>query len=257
MKDFDIKICDCGEKMVEVGQNLTASMTTDTGLLCEPMYFDWGYNDDSRILLREGVVARLLQAQEAMQKFSDDGIDRSKWRFKIWDGFRTVKTQTILYDNYWDELHAEHPDWSDSQLKESVEMFVAFPSRDKLRPAPHNTGGAVDLTIIEELTTNSLAGKFREIDFGTSFDEFNFRSHTMHFADLGASAGMDESAAIGQNAQKIHTQRIHANRMFFLKIMNDVGFANLPEEWWHFSYGDRLWADTKGKDCAIYGSVEL
>ncbi|MBQ7252055.1 MAG: hypothetical protein IJS32_05580 [Kiritimatiellae bacterium] len=35
-----------------------------------------------------------------------------------------------------------------------------------------------------------------------------------------------------------------------------AGFANYPAEWWHFAFGDRLWAACRGKRRAIYGPVE-
>jgi hypothetical protein len=33
-----------------------------------------------------------------------------------------------------------------------------------------------------------------------------------------------------------------ANRRRLADALTAVGFVNYPEEWWHFSYGDRLWA---------------
>ena len=35
-------------------------------------------------------------------------------------------------------------------------------------------------------------------------------------------------------------------------LMTAAGFVNYSEEWWHYSYGDRLWARTFGKT-PIYG----
>ena len=35
--------------------------------------------------------------------------------------------------------------------------------------------------------------------------------------------------------------------------MENAGFKNYPNEWWHFCYGDRMWAAySKRKDC-FYG----
>lgn len=38
--------------------------------------------------------------------------------------------------------------------------------------------------------------------------------------------------------------------------MKKEGFVNYPGEWWHFSYGDQLWAAYKNKKYAIYGSID-
>ena len=72
---------------------------------------------------------------------------------------------------------------------------------------------------------------------GTSFDEFNEKAFTMHF----------------ENKNKA----FHNNRMILKKSLENAGFVNYPEEWWHFSYGDQHWAEAKNKDYAIYGSMEL
>jgi zinc D-Ala-D-Ala dipeptidase len=45
------------------------------------------------------------------------------------------------------------------------------------------------------------------------------------------------------------------NRLILLKAATQVGFVNYGFEWWHYSYGDKMWAFVKGKKEAIYGSV--
>jgi D-alanyl-D-alanine dipeptidase len=35
--------------------------------------------------------------------------------------------------------------------------------------------------------------------------------------------------------------------------MLEAGFAQHPNEWWHFSHGDQLWAWRTGQTQAIYG----
>lgn len=47
------------------------------------------------------------------------------------------------------------------------------------------------------------------------------------------------------------------NRKFLVKKMKKQGFVNFPAEWWHFSYGDRMWSAYKGKrNGGIYSSAE-
>ena len=38
--------------------------------------------------------------------------------------------------------------------------------------------------------------------------------------------------------------------------MNQAGFVQHPCEWWHFSFGDQLWAWYTKSDAAFYGAVE-
>jgi D-alanyl-D-alanine dipeptidase len=46
------------------------------------------------------------------------------------------------------------------------------------------------------------------------------------------------------------------NRRLLHNTMTDAGFVNLPSEWWHFDYGDQLWAWANKKDHAIYGAAQ-
>lgn len=46
----------------------------------------------------------------------------------------------------------------------------------------------------------------------------------------------------------------HRRRLLY-HTMLAAGFINYSEEWWHYSYGDRLWARTFGKT-PFYGFAE-
>ena len=35
----------------------------------------------------------------------------------------------------------------------------------------------------------------------------------------------------------------------------NAGFVNYPAEWWHFSYGDKMWAAYGNKKSAMYGEI--
>ena len=37
--------------------------------------------------------------------------------------------------------------------------------------------------------------------------------------------------------------------------MEQAGFVQHPNEWWHFSYGDQLWSWLNKKGNAIYGAA--
>ena len=38
--------------------------------------------------------------------------------------------------------------------------------------------------------------------------------------------------------------------------MKKLDFVNFPAEWWHYCYGDRMWAAYKGKKECFYGYIE-
>ena len=45
-----------------------------------------------------------------------------------------------------------------------------------------------------------------------------------------------------------------SRRDLLANVMRKAGFVRHPHEWWHFSYGDQLWAWKKNISTAIYGS---
>lgn len=212
----NVKIKECHEKL---------ELLDEKEFVLEPMYFKWGHNKTPEMQLRTDVIEKLRKAKSILRMI--EGCEA--WNIKIWDGYRTLHTQKLLYDEYYDKLKLENPDWNHNKLCKTVEIFISPPSHDPALPSPHNTGGSVDLTLVD--------GNLAEIDMGTPFDEFTQRAFTMHF--------------------KKDRNKIHNNRILLKSIMEGAGFTNYPEEWWHFDYNNPLWAETTGKMIAMYGSAEL
>lgn len=48
---------------------------------------------------------------------------------------------------------------------------------------------------------------------------------------------------------------INSRRALLCNAMKREGFVNYPGEWWHFAFGDQMWAAYKLKRYAIYGEV--
>ena len=38
-------------------------------------------------------------------------------------------------------------------------------------------------------------------------------------------------------------------------LLNGLDFVNFPGEWWHFCYGDKMWAAYKNKKECKYGYI--
>lgn len=104
--------------------------------------------------------------------------------------------------------------------------FLADPD-DPDRIPPHTTGGAVDVT---------LTHRGQALALGTWFDGFSPEAHTL--------------ALEGEANHPCRDLRrlLHG-------VMRGAGFAALPEEWWHFSFGDQAWAYQIGAPAAIYGEA--
>lgn len=195
----------------------------DYGLLVEPMYFQQGISSDDACWMRRTLAEKLMAARAHLPE---------SWNFKVWDAFRKMAVQQRLYDDLYKKLEQENGAWDDAQIHRSVREFVSEPTKDPLNAAPHNTGGAVDLTLIDD--------QGQEIDMGTPFDHFEIEAHTMHYKE--AKPGTPEA-------------KWHENRMILYEALTKEGLFNYPEEWWHFSYGDREWASNLGTDI-LYPSAE-
>lgn len=90
----------------------------------------------------------------------------------------------------------------------------------------HQTGGAVDLTLCDS--------NGRPLEMGTAYDEFNAYTPTL-------------AKGISPLANK--------NRRILLKYMQQEGFINYPNEWWHFCFGDKMWAAYSHRKYAIYDVI--
>ncbi len=101
--------------------------------------------------------------------------------------------------------------------------FMAEPSQDKEQPAPHESGGAVDLTL-------SVGGV--SIAPGTDFDDTTERAFAASIED---EPGPDRDI-----------------RRLLYWTMRRAGFVVFAGEWWHFEYGTRRWSGIVGQP-SIYG----
>lgn len=104
-----------------------------------------------------------------------------------------------------------------------VPGYVSRP--DDNRVPPHFTGGAVDVT---------LAWEGHPLALGTGFDSFDERAWPHALEETGEEP--DRSL-----------------RRLLTQVLGRQGFVVYPYEWWHFSYGDQLWATAHGAEHAIYG----
>lgn len=198
-------------------------------LLTYPVYARQGLQGaGNECLVREEVGRRLLQAAQSLP----DGLS-----LVVLDGWRPWQVQKQLFETYLDVLRQRHPEASEEALRERTREFVSLPSVDPDSPSPHLTGGSVDVTLC------GPDGVW--LDMGTPFDATVAASHTAYF-EPGQPGGQGEDAGL-------YRQR----RRLLFHIMQQAGFTNLPTEWWHFDYGNQLWAWHSGEKQAFYGPAPL
>jgi D-alanyl-D-alanine dipeptidase len=158
-------------------------------------------------------------------------------RLHLYDAWRPRAVQAYFYEKWLPaELRKRRPDLDGEALQAEVSRYWAKPTDDPLSPAPHSTGAAVDLTMVWD--------DGEPLFMGSMFDDASSISSTEHFERL-------EHAAWSFSAEEAR-----ANRRLLYWVMMEAGFANHPDEWWHYSWGDQLWAKVTGQPAAIYGFIE-
>ncbi len=229
-----IPIQDCDEPLVAISLEKFA-------VLQPHPYEKLGANYDGKspYCLRQGVLNALLEAQNYLQQ------TQPRWKMQIFDAYRPIAVQQFMVDYTFASLLAEQSLSREALSIEQSEAIYqkvyhiwAIPSRDRATPPPHSTGAAVDLTLVDE-TGNPL-------DMGGEIDELSARSHPDYYADRSDS----------------QSQQYHARRQLLDEMMQKAGFYRHPGEWWHFSWGDQMWAWQYNLDhphqqaIARYGRVE-
>lgn len=183
--------------------------------------------------LRSGVLQRLLEAQALLERRAP-GL-----RLAIFDAWRPLAVQRFMVRQAIETecrsrgLDPSTPSSGLDDVEALVGRFWAPPSADPATPPPHSTGGAVDLTLAD--------GEGELLPMGGAIDELGSVSEPDHYA---AACRQDPASAQAQ---------WHRNRSLLAAVMGEAGFARHPNEWWHFSRGDQLWAWLQQQHCAHYG----
>ncbi len=229
MKPYQkVSIQECGEPLVAIPLAKFAVVSPHPyAALGAP------YGQFSPYFLRQTVVEKLLQAQTHLQ------TQKLGWQLQIFDAYRPISVQQFMVDHTFAQLanaaglNPQNLDESErSRLQAQVLKFWAAPSPNPHTPPPHSTGAAVDLTLIDSGGT--------VVNMGSDIDEISPRSYPDHFAS-------DPNPNASQYYQ---------NRQLLSNAMSAAGFSQHPNEWWHFSWGDQLWAYQKGGSAiAQYGNA--
>ena len=218
-----------GEAVVEAreaglaGENFYASDRN-------PPYWHKVEGATDRLWLRRGVADRLARvnvraAQAGLELF-------------LFDAWRPRAVQAYFHDVWMPrELQRRDPSLTGAALTEEVERYWAAPSDNADSPAPHATAGAADLTLRWK--------DGEQLWMGSLFDDVTQLAHRDRFENLDA-----------QNFS-FSDQEARANRRLLHWLMAEQGFAGHPDEWWHFSWGDQMWAALTGEPAAHYGLATI
>ena len=182
--------------------------------------------------LREEVVKRLIKVNDYLK------LKNNSFSLLIYDSWRPIEVQEFMFNRAFIleckslDIDASVEDMEQYPLVQKiVEKYWAYPSFDERCPPPHSTGGALDITLGDK-DGNIL-------NMGSNIDQMHEKSKPEYFKNI------ENDDAIIWNDR----------RNLLKEIMIKFEFVQHPNEWWHFSYGDQLWAWKNKKPNALYGKI--
>jgi D-alanyl-D-alanine dipeptidase len=218
-----------GEDVIEArdaglaGENFYASSRN-------PPYWHRVEGATDRLWLRKSVAEKLFRINA---RAGAAGLE-----LFLFDAWRPREVQAYFHDVWMPrELQRRDPALQGAALIEEVERYWAAPSQSAESPAPHATAAAVDLTLRWK---NGEA-----LWMGSLFDDVTVLANRDRFENLDA------------NNFSFSDQEARANRRLLHWLMVEEGFAGHPDEWWHFSWGDQMWAALSDIPTAHYGLATI
>lgn len=177
------------------------------------------------LYLRQSVAAKLVEVNARLKTV---GVE-----LYLFDAWRPQAIQRYFHDVWFPNwLIERQPHLAGQALVDEVEKYWAAPTAGAASPSPHSTGAALDLTLRFRDTRQPLY-------MGGIFDDLTQDARTDGFERKTIASMSDEEA--------------RKNRRLLYWAMTEAGFANNPTEWWHYSWGDQLWAKLGGRPAAHYG----
>ena len=179
--------------------------------------------DKEKIVVREKVAKLLHGASKKLPV---------GYKFNIYDAWRSKKAQKGMIVRFKKKIKNENPTWDKKKIDIEILKYAAPVVSDPNKPPPHNTGGALDLTIVDK-SGNSLpmGGEAGELSEKSTFDFY-------------------------KGSETLLDREFHANRLLLRKALNSVDFAPNDNEWWHFDYGNQRWAHYYKQPFAYYGGLK-
>lgn len=198
----DIPVCENGDILVKI-----SSSDSDRIIVSCP--------EEGEVFVRKNVLNMLIVASSMLPP---------DLKLLVRYGYRSVCVQKKFWEDVCAEVKYNNPDLALQEVESLARKYSALPNGN----GPHQTGGAVDVLIVDK-NGNSL-------DFGSEYCAHN-------------------------DATPMHTKSINTEqqkqRKQLRKIMQSVGFSYYPGEWWHHSFGDKMWAAYTGRKCALYGPAKI
>jgi D-alanyl-D-alanine dipeptidase len=276
-KDIPIRENDHADPLVPLG-----ALSPEAGILTtSSIYFGEHSNSpyaESKNKLEGSLLTLFARQSVARRLVAAEQLLPAGHHLIIFDSYRPYQVQKSLYDFYKRKLSEKRPDMDDEALDLETQNYVSFPSTDPTRPSPHNTGGAVDVAIVEldpvyeeellqirsrladgnldiakrvglDLRLSAIMRRHSKmLDFGTAFD---------HGGEKSALAYYESRIAAGETLTDEDMQAA-GNRRLLFKVMTQAGFQPYFAEWWHFNAPEsQMGAAAAGLTSATFGAADF
>lgn len=201
-----------------------------------------------KLYLRKSLAEKLANINQRLKDPTFTKFFGGPVELYIEDAYRPYDLQKKLYEQVFPHLiWQQNPGITDEQLDKRLHELIAEPGNDENSPSPHATGGAVDVILrYKQNTSDYVEGS--EVYTGHIDGDTSPRVLLDYFE-------IEEP----KNGHEKFAQR---NRRAFYAIMTGeaLGFDTQlqvnPTEFWHWSYGDQMWAKLQGKPAAFYGLAQ-
>jgi len=224
---IDTRCAQYGETLVEL---------RDLGVAGENYY--WSERNPPYWQRIEGSIPDLWLRQSVARKLVavNAKLEGAGLELFVFDAWRPRAVQAYFHDVWMPgQLGRHRPDLAGEALTREIERYWAAPTRGETSPAPHATGGAVDLSI------RWIGGDL--LWMGSLFDDATAIAHRDHFESRDLAMCFSDAEA-------------RANRRLLHWAMAEHDLSGHAEEWWHFSWGDQMWAAQKNMAAAYFGPAE-
>jgi D-alanyl-D-alanine dipeptidase len=202
---------------------------------------------DPVIRLRKSIAELLasinheLQASDAIAELFGHPVE-----LYVEEGVRSLALQKQLYEETFPAfIAARYPKLSAAEVLAERGRLIAKPS-DGDSASPHATGAAFDLALRHAHPDLSYVAK--------------------SLVPMGRKPGSSNVAAPDYYEHKkpftSADERLQRNRRIFYWVMrgallhDDTGLMCNPDEWWHWSYGDQMWAALTEAPCAYFEKLD-
>jgi len=202
---------------------------------------------DPRVHVRRGIAEKLAQINYALQQSAEAAnLMGGPVELYVDEGYRPASLQARLYEEVFPQLISkQHPHWSRQEVLRRRDELIAEPPTSS-SPSPHLTGAAVDINL-----------RFQRPDPGFVP---GCRVELGHKSGVVGYAAQPDYFEHHVPASKIERQAQRNRRILYWVMRgallgDDTGFVVNPTEWWHWSYGDQLWAQLTDAPEAFYTAV--